>query len=117
MRVKIGNKWYNSDEQPICIQISEKEQALIGDMQRGPESNGMFAVFPEDTTMSAEQRLAWMKDVNEQADNNSIEKSIPSCAAVEALSGYQQADEEGIMVLVSRQAIEECLPILRILIG
>ena len=35
--------------------------------------------------------------------------------AVHALSNYQQADMDGIMVLVSRQAIEECLPVLRIL--
>jgi len=35
--------------------------------------------------------------------------------AVEALSNYQQADMDGIIVTVSRQAIEECLPVLRIL--
>ncbi len=34
-------------------------------------------------------------------------------AAVEALASYQQADTDGVMVLVSRQAIEECLPTLR----
>lgn len=33
--------------------------------------------------------------------------------AVEALANYQQADMDGVMVLVSRQAIEECLPALR----
>jgi hypothetical protein len=37
--------------------------------------------------------------------------------AVHALASYQQADQEGIMVLVSRQAIEECLPALRALEG
>ena len=36
-------------------------------------------------------------------------------AAVDALAAYQQADMDGIMVLVSRQAIEECLPALRAL--
>ena len=35
--------------------------------------------------------------------------------AVEALAAYQQADMDGIMVLASRQAIEECLPALRAL--
>ncbi len=35
--------------------------------------------------------------------------------AVEALANYQQADMEGTVVTVSRQAIEECLPVLRIL--
>lgn len=33
--------------------------------------------------------------------------------ALEALANYQQADADGVMVLVSRQAIDECLPILR----
>ena len=37
--------------------------------------------------------------------------------AVEALASYQQADMDGIMVLVSRKAIEECLHILRALIA
>ena len=35
--------------------------------------------------------------------------------AVDALASYQQADMDGIMVMVSRQAIEECLPALRAL--
>ncbi len=36
-------------------------------------------------------------------------------AAVEALAAYQQADPDGVMVLVSRQAIDECMPALRAL--
>ena len=38
-------------------------------------------------------------------------------SAVDALAAYQQADMDGTMVLVSRQAIEECLPALRALSG
>jgi hypothetical protein len=37
--------------------------------------------------------------------------------AVDALASYQQADMDGVMVLVSRQAIEECLPALRAIAG
>lgn len=37
--------------------------------------------------------------------------------AVDALASYEQADMDGIMVLVSRQAIEECLPALRAIAG
>jgi hypothetical protein len=37
--------------------------------------------------------------------------------AVDALAAYQQADMDGCMVLVSRQAIEECLPHLRAMIA
>jgi len=42
---------------------------------------------------------------------------VPRPEAVDALAAYQQADMDGIMVLVSRQAIEECLPSLRAIIG
>lgn len=42
-------------------------------------------------------------------------KGAVTTDAVEALSNYQQADMDGIIVTVSRQAIEECLPVLRIL--
>lgn len=34
---------------------------------------------------------------------------VISSEAVTALRAYQQADEEGVMVLVSRQALEEAL--------
>lgn len=37
--------------------------------------------------------------------------------AVEALASYQQGDMDGTMVLVSRQALDECLPALRALAG
>jgi len=40
-------------------------------------------------------------------------KVLPS--AVKALASYSQGDMDGVMVLVSRQAIEECLPALRAL--
>lgn len=43
------------------------------------------------------------------------ELTLVSEEAVIALSSYMQADEDGVMVLVSRQAIEECLPTLRAL--
>lgn len=37
--------------------------------------------------------------------------------AVDALASYQQADEEGVMVLVSRQAADQCVAALRALEG
>lgn len=53
-----------------------------------------------------EQQAPQADPVREAADN-----MMPG--AIEALAAYQQADMDGIMVLVSRQAIEECLPVLR----
>lgn len=57
-------------------------------------------------TTAGEQQAPQADPVREAADN-----MMPG--AIEALAAYQQADMDGIMVLVSRQAIEECLPVLR----
>lgn len=32
MRVKIGNQWHDSNQEAICIQVSECEQEQIGSM-------------------------------------------------------------------------------------
>ena len=61
MRVKIGDTWYNSDEQPICIQISETEQRQIAELDRSVATNGKYAIFPDATIMSKDEMLQWMK--------------------------------------------------------
>jgi hypothetical protein len=48
-----------------------------------------------------------------QARIAALEEALPNREAVDALANYQQADEDGVMVLASRQAIDECLPLLR----
>jgi hypothetical protein len=47
MRVKINETWYDSEIQPICIQISEYEQGKIADIDRKEAPQGKFASFPE----------------------------------------------------------------------
>jgi hypothetical protein len=57
-----------------------------------------------------------MTDPNEAAFDKALNEppaARPSAEAVAALASYQQADQDGVMVLVSRQAIDECLPFLR----
>ena len=56
-----------------------------------------------------------LSDRHQQADPVREAARAMMPGAIEALSAYQQADMDGIMVLVSRQAIEECLPVLRAL--
>ncbi|SDJ89360.1 hypothetical protein [Billgrantia gudaonensis] len=60
MRVKIGNQWHDSRDEPICIQVSEGEQLQIAQMDRTVAKNGKFAVFPEDWT--THQAIDWMRD-------------------------------------------------------
>ena len=57
MRVKIGDTWYDSEYDPICIQVNETEQRQIAEMA-GPEKK--YAVFPEGY-INTEAMYDWMK--------------------------------------------------------
>lgn len=60
MRVKVGDQWYSSDEQPICIQVSEGEQQQIADMDRSVAPNGKYAVFPDAVSIDSDWMREWM---------------------------------------------------------
>ena len=61
MRVKVGDCWYSSDEQPICIQVSDGEQRQIANMDRSVATNGKYAIFPNPEKTTVEEKLEWMK--------------------------------------------------------
>lgn len=60
MRVKIGDTWHDSDEEPICIEVSETEQKQIADMDRSVARHGRYAKFPDADAMTSEQMFDWM---------------------------------------------------------
>lgn len=60
MKVKIAASWYDSNVEPICIQVSEKEQAQIASLDRSVATEGKYASFP-DGWGSPYQMLDWMK--------------------------------------------------------
>jgi len=60
MRVKIGDRWFDSDDQPLCVQLSELEQQQISELNRDVYTEGKFAVFPTITKRS--EALVWMRD-------------------------------------------------------
>lgn len=62
MRVKIGNKWFDSDDQPICIQINDVEQNHISQIDRKIAESGKYAVFPDNTEMTVDQMREWMNE-------------------------------------------------------
>lgn len=64
MRVKIGNTWYDSLEQPICIEVNSTEKGQIQDMDMAGKNKAKYASFPDDS-MSKEEMLAWM-DTNRE---------------------------------------------------
>lgn len=58
MRVKIGSTWYHSDEQAICIELTEENKKKIASM--GPDYDKL-AEFPDDMEVSREEMTEWMK--------------------------------------------------------
>ena len=57
MRVKIGNKWFDSNDEPVLIELNNHEKQLIRDML---PSNYLFCCYP--TGMEAKKISDWMKD-------------------------------------------------------
>tara|TARA_R110001606_G_scaffold392160_1_gene560860 strand:- start:493 stop:681 length:189 start_codon:yes stop_codon:yes gene_type:complete len=61
MKVKIGDTWYSSDDQPICIQVeSHKEYSLLT-VTNKKGTDGKIAFFPESDASDRESKLEWMK--------------------------------------------------------
>lgn len=63
MRVKVGNQWHDSREEPICIQVSEGEQLQIAQMDRRVAKKGKYAIFPDGWSVS--QATEWVKEPEE----------------------------------------------------
>ena len=63
MRVKIGDVWYDTKDQPICIQFNEAEQKQISDMDRSVAKKGKYAIFDceEVKDWTTEQMHDWMQ--------------------------------------------------------
>ena len=56
MRVKIGDTWHDSADQPLAVQLTEVE--LEGIKQLTPDSNRSFA----SGSIEAADLLEWMRD-------------------------------------------------------
>lgn len=60
MRVKIGERWHDSNNEPICIQVSEGEQKQIANMNRDIAKEGKYAIFPDKSKLNKEEMFKWM---------------------------------------------------------
>ncbi len=106
---------------------AQKQAAFLRDMHKracfehGDHPDEVDTAFSAgaDAIARIEQQAAEIARLRAQLDQTTTpaEDAKVSVGAGEALSSYQQADMDGIMVLVSRQSIEECLPALRALIA
>jgi len=54
MKVKINDTWYDSEDTPICLELTEIDQELIDKM-----CGSKIAFFPDDYT-NREEMLEWM---------------------------------------------------------
>ena len=61
MRVKVGDTWYTSDEQPICIELSEAECAKVIGMNLLVRGKRKHAVLPNARNMTAAEVEKWME--------------------------------------------------------
>jgi hypothetical protein len=59
MKVKIGNTWYDSMHEPICVELTDKDKENIQNML--PESK-KYACFPDSWDGKPKSKLReWMK--------------------------------------------------------
>jgi len=56
MKVKIGNKIYSDEIEPIMVILSDSDKLMINNMS---EANYKYACFPNEE-MTAEEKLEWM---------------------------------------------------------
>lgn len=61
MRVKIGDTWFDSNDQPICIQVSEGEQKQIASIDRSVAPKGKYAIFPNASDWTEERMREWLQ--------------------------------------------------------
>lgn len=61
MKVKIGDKWYDSKDEPICLQVSKGEQEQIGNLDRSKAPSGKYAVFPDESNWTPDSMHKWMR--------------------------------------------------------
>jgi len=57
MRVKIGDQWFSSDDQPICVELTDQDKSNIENMD--PDAT-RYAVFPDALASSVDEKYEWM---------------------------------------------------------
>lgn len=91
MKVKINNVWYDSDEQPICIQINASEKECISNLDYKYAPQGKIAFWNTDNLdYTDEQILNWM--------NNIVKLLPPSKRCILCYNFLLSEKEEQIML-------------------
>ena len=57
MRVKIGDNWYDSEDSPICIELSDQDKENIKNMSQECKK---YASFPKEDKRTNQEKYEWM---------------------------------------------------------
>ena len=60
MKVKVGNKVYDANDEPVMLILTDEDKQLISDMS--PTAT-KYCAFPDD--YSKKKVITWMRDVGE----------------------------------------------------
>ena len=108
-----GSEW-----QGPVVDFYQTKLTLYGYAVESEREKGSVQVWPQAALELIEDPLQEMASADlSPAPAEGWRLGSVNPAAVDALANYQQADMDGIIVKVSRQAIEECLPALRAMIA
>jgi len=59
MRVKIGDKWFDGNEQPVMVELTDSDKQNIANML--PHCT-KYAMFPDNDHRSTEDMKKWMSE-------------------------------------------------------
>ena len=62
MQIKVGDKIYSENDQPIMVILTDADKKNIANML--PECT-KYASFPDDTKLTEDEQYAWMGAVQE----------------------------------------------------
>lgn len=117
-KVDAQTAWWRADglggEYAITWSWNRAGRVLAYPGKNGMERDRFPTLEEAKATAQSDHERRILSCLTTQPDPVKAVARVPA-AAVEALAAYQQADPDGVMVLVSRQAIDECLPALRAL--
>lgn len=68
MKFKVKDVWYDSDIEPLCLQVNEVEQRHIAELDRSKAPEGKYGSFPLNAELSMEQMLEFIEAKEDTPD-------------------------------------------------
>lgn len=62
MRIKVQDKWFDSDEEPLCVQFSKKDLENLKNAEWPENVKHKYATFPDHFEMTQEECSEWMDE-------------------------------------------------------